>query len=237
MRPNVDEEPIQARAARDHRAQTQPVEQQRPAVVRHAQRAGGLALATEDDGLAQGEQRAGAESWYGKWRVDGRRVNRLLGERRSPRSPDGMTIKQAEVALRDAMAALTSEELERLAQDKLRGGKTLGEVLDAYLAARDLKDSTATDYAMHVRVHLDPFFDDKTVGDITAKDVERLLVHLTALGLKVKTVRTYVTTLSTLLTYAVRKGWAGRPAGWIAAPRQSHHAPAGRRDAAAAAAS
>lgn len=205
--------------------------------MRHAQRAGGIALATEDDGLAQGEQRAGAESWYGKWRVDGRRVNRLLGGRRSPRSPDGMTIKQAEVALRDAMAALTSEELERLAQDSCAAARRSARRSDAYLAARDLKDSTATDYAMHVRVHPDPFFDDKTVGDITAKDVERLLVHLTALGLKVKTVRTHVTTLSTLLKYAVRKGWAGRPAGWIAAPRQSHHAPAGRRDAAAAAAS
>ena len=151
---------------------------------------------------------AGLESWYGKWRVDGRRVNRLLGERRGPRSPHGMTSKQAEVALRDAMASLTGDELARLAQDKLRGGKTLGEVLDAYLDARDLKDSTATDYAMHVRVHLEPFFDGKTVGDITAKDIERLLTHLASAGLKVKTVRTYVTTLSTLLTYAVRKGWA-----------------------------
>jgi integrase len=61
---------------------------------------------------------------------------------------------------------------------------------------------------MHVRVHLEPFFGDKAVRDITAADVERLLAHLAGLGLKVKTVRTYVTTLSTLLTYAVRKGWA-----------------------------
>ena len=151
---------------------------------------------------------AGVESWYGKWRVDGRRVNRLLGERRGPRSPHGMTSKQAEVALRDAMAALTSEEIQRLAQDKLRGGKTISEVLAAYLEARDLKASTATDYAMHVRIHLEPFFGDTAVGDITAKDIERLLVHLAGAGLKVKTVRTYVTTLSTLLTYAVRKGWA-----------------------------
>lgn len=151
---------------------------------------------------------AGIESWYGKWRVDGRRVNRLLGERRSPRSPHGMTSKQAEVALRDAMAALTGAEIERLAQDKLRGGKTIEEVLAAYLDARDLKDSTATDYAMHVRVHLGPFFAGKAVSDITARDVERLLAHLAGEGLKVKTVRTYVTTLSTLLTYAVRKGWA-----------------------------
>lgn len=151
---------------------------------------------------------AGVESWYGKWRVDGRRVNRLLGERKGPRTPHGMTSKQAEVKLRETMAALTSEEIERLAQDRLRGGRTINEVLEAYLDARDLKDSTATDYAMHVRVHLAPFFGDKAVGDITAKDVERLLTHLAGLGLKVKTVRTYVTTLSTLLTYAVRKGWA-----------------------------
>lgn len=151
---------------------------------------------------------AGVESWYGKWRVDGRRVNRMLGERRGPRSPQGMTSKQAEVALREAMATLTAAEIERLAQDKLRGGKTISEVLDAYLLARDLKESTATDYRMHVRIHLEPFFGDKAARDITAADIERLIVHLTRLGLKVKTVRTYVTTLSTLLTFAVRKGWA-----------------------------
>ncbi|MCU1676637.1 MAG: site-specific integrase [Frankiales bacterium] len=151
---------------------------------------------------------AGVESWYGKWRVDGRRVNRRLGEKKSPRAPHGLTGKQAETALRDAMAALTGAELERLKQDKLRGGKTIVEVLDAYLIARDLKESTATDYRMHVRVHLGPFFGLKPVADITPADVEALIRHLTARKLKVKTVRTYVTTLSTLLTYAVRKGWA-----------------------------
>lgn len=150
---------------------------------------------------------AGVESWYGKWRVDGRRVNRALGEKRSARAPDGLTAKQAEAALRDAMGSLTGEELERLKQDKLKGGKTVLEVLEAYLLARDLKESTATDYAMHVRVHLGPFFAGKTVGDIKASDVERLIAHLSGLKLKTKTVRTYVTTLSTLFNYAVRKGW------------------------------
>lgn len=65
--------------------------------------------------LYTGTTAAGIESWYGKWRVDGRRVNRLLGERRGLRSPHGMTSKQAEVKLRETMAALTNEEIERLA--------------------------------------------------------------------------------------------------------------------------
>ncbi len=50
---------------------------------------------------------------------------------------------------------------------------------------------------MHVRVHLGPFFAGKTVGDIKASDVERLIAHLSGLKLKTKTVYTCVTTLST----------------------------------------
>lgn len=140
--------------------------------------------------------------------MDGRRVNRGLGEKRGARAPQGLTAKQTEAALRDAIGAPAVEELVRLGQDKLSGGKTFAEVLDAYLAARDLKESTATDYAMHVRIHLGPLFVGKTVGEVTSADIERLLAHLMSLGLKTKTLRSCVTTLSMLLNYAVGEGWA-----------------------------
>lgn len=150
----------------------------------------------------------GEQAWYGQWWVDGRRVTRRLGPVKDPAHADGLTKRTAEAALRAAMDALTSDELARLKQDKLRTGPTIADVGEAYLAARDLKPSTATDYRMHLRVHLAPFLADRPVKDITAGDIDRLIRHLQARGLKPKTVRTYITTLSTLLAYAVRKGWA-----------------------------
>jgi len=110
------------------------------------------------------------EAWYGKWRVDGRQVKRRLGDKKGPPrpTPHGLTARQAEVALREAMAARTADELARLASDELRVGRTIGEVGEAYLPARDLKASTATDYRMHLRVHLVRFFAGQTIERIDA---------------------------------------------------------------------
>src|SRR5215218_9513400 len=38
----------------------------------------------------------GRESWYGQWRISGRRVMRKLGEKRPPGSRRGLTRSQAE---------------------------------------------------------------------------------------------------------------------------------------------
>jgi len=38
---------------------------------------------------------AGRETWYGSWRVGGRRVKRRLGLKRRPGTADGLTRSQA----------------------------------------------------------------------------------------------------------------------------------------------
>src|SRR4051794_2877761 len=48
--------------------------------------------------------RAGDERWYGKWRIDGQQVMRVLGPIRTSRLPSGLTRPQAEAALRRAIA-------------------------------------------------------------------------------------------------------------------------------------
>src|SRR2546423_10808529 len=55
--------------------------------------------------LLRRRQSSGGESWYGKWRADGRQVMRVLGPVRQPGSRSGLTAKQAEAALGAAIAA------------------------------------------------------------------------------------------------------------------------------------
>ncbi len=151
---------------------------------------------------------AGNESWYGLWWCDGRRIKRRVGPKRSSGRADGLTKPQAEQRLRELMAEVRIEDVKEAAERPGgRSTRTLAEVGEAYIRSRDLKASTITDYRMHLRVHLVPFFGSRRLATIKASDVEDLIAVLTARGLKPKTVREYVTTLSTLLNYAVRKGW------------------------------
>ncbi len=58
-----------------------------------------------------------------------------------------------------------------------------------------------------IRLHLAPFFGDTPIRRISAKQVESLIVELQRGGLRPKSVRNYVGTLSALLSFAVRKKW------------------------------
>jgi hypothetical protein len=53
--------------------------------------------------LLRHQHKTGAETWYGKWWIDGRQVMRQLGPVRPPRSREGLTRSQAEAALRQAI--------------------------------------------------------------------------------------------------------------------------------------
>jgi integrase len=164
---------------------------------------------------------AGRESWYGKWRVDGRQVFRKLGPKKTKAQPHGMTARQAEVALREKLTSLTARELERLALEKAQTGRTIAEVLDAYLADHDgiKQHTTAHDYRRVGANWFGPFFEGKTVDEITPEHVRELrdLMRVKRLrnhgqdddkGLAPKSIRNHLTLLSTLLTYAVDRGWA-----------------------------
>lgn len=160
-------------------------------------------------------------AWYGKWRTDGRQVLRRLGPKRSRGAADGLTKAQAEARLRELMAAVAAEDV-RPAADKTRRphAYTIAELGDLFIAhARDqrgLKSTTLTDYAMHVRVHLAPFFGETPVQRIDARRIEAFVAHLRTkpgIGrrggqpLSPKSVRNYLGTLSALLNFAVRKKW------------------------------
>ena len=112
-----------------------------------------------------------AGSWYGRWRIAGRRVNRRLGPVRKPGTREGLTRPQAERELRrwmeqeHAMATMTArltvaEAGERL--DRPPGG--------ARPQALDVED-----YGSTLRVHLAPFFGDRPLDRIAREDVEAFM--------------------------------------------------------------
>ena len=76
--------------------------------------------------------RAGRETWYGKWRVGERQVMRRLGPRREPGASVGLTRTQAEAELRRLIAeengSLGAErlDLEQLAPRFLAHKETIG---------------------------------------------------------------------------------------------------------------
>jgi len=171
--------------------------------------------------LLKQTDKAGRTSYYGKWRgAGGVQVKRKLGAARAPGTADGLTKAQAEARLRELIAQSAEEARNAPAKPS---GRTLGEVGETYIAARDLKSSTAQDYRMHLRAHLEPHFGDRSIDAIDADAIDELIGKLLARGLKVKTVRTYVTTLSTLLNYAVRKRWLkASPMGEVDLPPLRH---------------
>jgi integrase len=148
-------------------------------------------------------------SWYGRWRPQPGvpQLKRKLGPKRSRGGSDGLTRVEAEARLRELMAA---EATSAATAARQAGGYTVAQLGELYIEnarKRGLKDSTLTDYAMCIRVHLAPFFGDTQIRRISAKRIESLIVELQHGGLRPKSVRNYVGTLSTLLNFAVRKKW------------------------------
>ena len=148
---------------------------------------------------------AGAESWYGLWYSGGKRVKRRLGAKRSRGSHDGLTRPQAEARLRELIGQTTVRATgERL---------TIAEVARRYLLAAERmrrKPSTLENIESEVRVHLAPFFRDRSLDRITPEDIADLISSLEAAGLAPKTIHNILGTLSALFNFAKapRRRWA-----------------------------
>jgi integrase len=141
---------------------------------------------------------AGRESWYGKWRSNGRQIKRRLGWKRSEGSKDGLTRRQAEAELRKLMAEvaapravgerLTIAELgQRYVRDLERGGRKRTTIIAVNLA---------------LRVHLEPFFGERAIDAIDPEDIDDLVALMQSRGLAPKTIRNYIGTLSAMFNFA-----------------------------------
>jgi integrase len=142
----------------------------------------------------------GREHWYGHWRANGRQVRRRIGLKRPEGTRDGLTRVQAEAKLRELISETTVAA-------RVGEGLTIGEVSRRYRLAAERKGrkrSTLQDLESHARVHLEPFFAEKTVDRITAEDVQDFVWQLEAKELAPKTVQNIVGTLSALFNFAKR---------------------------------
>lgn len=149
---------------------------------------------------------AGRETYYGSWWSNGRRVNRRLGAKRVRGTSEGMTATQAEAELRRLMrqAKPSSAPRERL---------TVAEVAQRYVEnaqRRGRKPSTCANIESEVRVHIAPFFRDKSIDAIRHEDVTDFIAALEGKGLAPKTIRNIVASLSAISNFACspRRRWA-----------------------------
>jgi integrase len=162
-------------------------------------------------------------AWYGKWRVgvERRQVKRKIGPKRTRGEANGLTKAQAEARLRELMAEVGAEDVRVAATATRRPHHYTVEELGVLFIehARDhrgLKATTLSDYEMHLRVHLGPFFGEMPIQRIDARRIEAFAAHLRGKRgqgrrggkpLSPKSIRNYLGTFSALLNFAVRKKW------------------------------
>ncbi len=143
-------------------------------------------------------------SYYGRWLTQsGGRTNRKLGPVRRPGTAAGLTRAQAERRLRAVM-----DQVEVRTDPELTVA-TAGVALLAQLEVRGASKSHRETVESHLRVHLEPYFKDKSLDRISADDVASLLVRLRRMGRTPKTIRNIASTLHSLFELAVRRQWAG----------------------------
>jgi integrase len=143
---------------------------------------------------------AGVEAWYGHWRANGRQVKRKIGPKRAAGDRDGLTRTQAEKELRRLID--TTEVKPRTGE-----ALTVSEAATRYVVSarrRGRKPSTCANIESETRVHLEPFFRERSIDSIEAADVSDLVSVLEGKERSPKTIRNVIATLSALLNrYAV----------------------------------
>lgn len=109
------------------------------------------------------------DRWYGQWYVRGRRVKRSLGPVRQPGTSNGLTKRQAQARMLEAMTESGSAPapvIERLTVEEV-GKRRIRE-----LARRGRKqDTTLANYESEIRCHFAPHFGQTSIADIGEDDV------------------------------------------------------------------
>lgn len=161
-------------------------------------RAGGTRRSHGTGSLSVRLDAGGRETYYGSWYANGRRVKRRIGPKRPRGERTGLTRAQAEAELRRLIAEthVRAQVGERL---------TVAEVAARYVAhaqRRGRKKSTCENVESVERVHLTPFFGQRTMDAIEPEDVIDLVALLERMGRAPATVRGVVATLSALFVFA-----------------------------------
>jgi integrase len=167
--------------------------------------------------IVERRTKAGTVTLYGRWRrPNGVKVKVRHGVKRSPSYADGLTKAQAEAALRSAMEEDRKQQAAR--PIVARRGRSLGETSTAWLRHLEAKGAAPTyleDTVSALKHHVLPFFDEDSELDTVDRDRSKdfrdhlLTVESKRTGrpLAAKTIRNYLTVLSSLLSFAQQEGW------------------------------
>src|SRR5471032_1954551 len=154
--------------------------------------------------LLRRQHRDGSENWYGKWRVDGRQVMRLLGPVRARGVPNGLTRTQAEAALHQEMASAQPTNVR--SREAIDVGTAGARHLE-HKRALGLKKATLMDYESTLRVHLVPFFGATILDEIDAPTVESFIYAKQAQGRAPKSILNYLGLLHAIFGHGLKRDW------------------------------
>jgi integrase len=148
-------------------------------------------------------------NWYGRWHTDdGRRPNRKIGLARTAGRRDGLTKREAEIALAEMM----SDDANRIITAPGQQAPTVREV-GARTVERarraDKKLSYIESLESDLRAHINPLLGDLIAADVIPGDVDRLVSVMLKKGLAAKTIRNKVGTLPAVMERARKDGLRG----------------------------
>src|SRR5579864_1623253 len=153
--------------------------------------------------LLRHRHRSGAETWYGKWRADGRQVMRSLGPAVHSDGSQGLSSAEAEAAL--AAAIRTTNGVEGTSESI-----GIEEAGRRYIANRELlglKPGTLIDYESHLRVHLVPFFGGRDLDEVDVSLIDEFVAAKRRQGCAIKSIHNYLGLLSGIFAFALKRGW------------------------------
>ena len=157
-----------------------------------------------------------SSAYYGRWWIDGRRVNRKLGKIREPGSREGLTKREAEAAMRRQIELVTAGTNERLSV--VEAGDRLVELLEL----KGRKPSTIEAVRSALQVHLIPQFGDRPLERIDVRAVERFIAAERREGRAPKSIRNYLGVLHSIFELGIEKGWTREnPVKRVAKPENS----------------
>ena len=153
--------------------------------------------------LSLREDARGRASWYGQWRVGGRRVTRKIGLKREAGSRSGLTRPQAERRLQHLIDTET-----RAPVDVALSVGDAGELLIEHLESLGRKRATTQEYRSYLEVHLAPFFGQTAIDKVSVNRIEAFIAAKRREGLATKSVLNYLGLLHSIFEFSIRRGIA-----------------------------
>jgi integrase len=156
----------------------------------------------------------GVQSWYGQWWVGGRRVTRKIGAKRESGARRGLTRSQAERELQKRIDREVAAPIDPHATVH-----EVGEWLIEHLASLGRKRSTLGEYESYLRVHLAPFFGERSLGRIGIAEVEAFIGAKRREGKATKSILNYLGLLHSIFAFAEKRALiSGNPVKLIDKP-------------------